>query len=97
MPRAASPIPSGIGTDVAALLALGVVLLAYGGVRAPERWMRAAATALVPVALLGIWLTSSRGGGAAALVGVAVLVAAAPDRPRQLLRRRWRRGRRRPC
>jgi hypothetical protein len=77
--------PIGYWNGLAALLAIAAVLLVHGGGRAPERWMRAAATALVPVALLGIWLTSSRGGAAAALIGLAVLVAAAPDRPRQLL------------
>ena len=45
--------------------------------------------------LLGIWLTSSRGGAVAVAVGLAVLVAASTDRSRLLLRIGDRRRRRR--
>ena len=77
--------PIGYWNGLAALLAVGVVLLLHGGVHAPLRWMRSAAVAAAPLALASIWLTSSRGGAVAALAGIAALLAASPDRVRQLL------------
>ena len=52
---------------------------------ASRRWQRSLATAVIPIALLGIWLTSSRGGAAAAVIGIVVLVAATGGRSRLLL------------
>src|SRR4051794_19052306 len=40
---------------------------------------------MIPLAILGIWLASSRGGALSLAVGAAVLVAASPDRIRQLI------------
>jgi hypothetical protein len=77
--------PLGYWNGMAALMAVCTVLLVDGSVAAPGRTLRAAATAALPLALLGIWLTSSRGGAAAAIVGVTVLVAGSPDRLRRLL------------
>lgn len=77
--------PLGYWNAMAALFAAAGVLLAYGGVQAPARGLRAASTALVPVALVGIWLADSRGGTVAVVVGLAILLATAPDRPRQLV------------
>jgi O-antigen ligase len=77
--------PIGYWNGAAAMLATAVILLAYAGARAPERWQRSLATAVIPIALLGIWLTSSRGGAAAAVIGVVVLVTASRDRSRLLL------------
>src|SRR4051812_16919684 len=76
--------PLGYWNAAAALLAASVTLLAYGAVRAPARELRAAAIAVIPPAALALWLTSSRGGAAAAVLAWAVLLAASPDRPRQL-------------
>jgi O-Antigen ligase len=77
--------PIGYWNGAAALLATAVILLAYSGARAPERWQRSLAAAVIPIALLGIWLTSSRGGAAAAVIGIVVLVAATGGRSRLLL------------
>ncbi len=87
VPNAAGRLsyPIGYWNGTAALLAAAATLLAYGGVKGPTRALRAAATAAIPLATLGIWLASSRGGGAAVVIAWAVLVAASPDRGRQLL------------
>jgi O-Antigen ligase len=77
--------PIGYWNGAAALLATAAILLAHSGARAPERWLRALSTSIVPLALLGVWLTSSRGGAAAAVAGIAVLLAAGADRRRQLV------------
>ena len=80
--------PVGYWNGAAALLAATATLLAYAADRAPRRAWRAVATAAIPVAILGLWFTHSRGGGAALVIGWLVLVAAtpAPDRGRQLIR-----------
>jgi hypothetical protein len=77
--------PLGYWNAMAALFAVGAILLAYGGVRAPTRALRSASTAVVPIALLGIWLADSRGGIVAAVIGLAILLAASPDRSRQVI------------
>jgi hypothetical protein len=77
--------PIGYWNGFAALLAVAAILLAYAGARAPTRQLRSAGTAALPLALLAIWLTDSRAGLVAAGIGLAVLVAASPDRWRQLL------------
>lgn len=77
--------PLGYWNAMAALFAVGAILLAYGGVRAPTRALRSASTAVVPIALLGIWLADSRGGIVAAVIGLAILLAASPDRSRQVV------------
>jgi hypothetical protein len=69
---------------LAALIAVATVLLAYGGAHGGARSLRVIAIATIPLAGLAIWLTSSRGGAAATLLGLAILVAASADRPRQL-------------
>ncbi len=77
--------PIGYWNGLAALLAAAAILLCWAGWSAPTRAVRAAATALIPVAGVGIWLAGSRGGGAAAIAGLVVLVAASPDRPKQVV------------
>jgi hypothetical protein len=86
IPNAAGRLsyPIGYWNGAAALLAAAATLLAYGGVRAPARLLRSLATATLGLALLGIWLADSRGGAVAALVAGAILVAASPNRVRQL-------------
>ena len=81
--------PIGYWNGLAALLAIAAVLLAHAGARAPERSAAVARRPRwLPLALLAIWLTDSRGGEAAAAVRVwPRSVAASPDRPRQLRRR----------
>jgi O-Antigen ligase len=90
VPNAAGRLsyPVGYWNGAAALLAVTATLLAYAAVRAPWRAGRAVATGAIPVAILALWLTDSRGGGGALVIGWAILVAAtpAPDRSRQLIR-----------
>jgi O-Antigen ligase len=82
IPNAAGRLtyPTGYWNATAGVLAAAGILLAYEGVRAPSRALRSAAMAAIPVAALGIWLASSRGGAAALLIGLAILVAATADR-----------------
>ncbi|MGH2957576.1 MAG: tetratricopeptide repeat protein [Solirubrobacterales bacterium] len=77
--------PIGYWNGAAALLAMDAILLAYAGASAPYRSLRSLAIAAMPLALLGVWLTSSRGGAAAAVAGMVVLLAASRDRGRQLV------------
>ncbi len=87
IPNAAGRLsyPVGYWNGAGALLAAAAVLLAYAGARAVTRTWRALATALVPLAVLGIWLSDSRGAGLALIVGVAILIAASSERSRLLL------------
>jgi hypothetical protein len=77
--------PIGYWNGAGALLAVTAVLLSYAGIRGPTRPLRSAAVAVFPVAVLGLWLTSSRGAGIALAIGLCILIAASPDRPRQLV------------
>jgi hypothetical protein len=77
--------PIGYWNGAAALFAVAAVLLAHFGAHAGNRQLRSMAVAVAPLALLGIWLASSRGGAVAAVLGLAVLLAASPDRSRQLV------------
>jgi hypothetical protein len=87
VPNAAGRLsyPIGYWNGIAALLAAAATLLAYGGIQGPTRLLRSVATAAIPLATLGIWLASSRGGAAALVIALAILVAASPDRTRQLV------------
>jgi hypothetical protein len=82
VPNAAGRLayPLGYWNAAGSLFATTTVLLAYGGARGGSRGLRAAATAMIPVACLGIWLANSRGAGVAVLLGLALLVAASADR-----------------
>jgi O-Antigen ligase len=75
--------PLGYWNGMAALFAVAAILLARAGAEAPTHALRTAGTALLPLALLGIWLADSRGGVAAAVLGLGILLASSPDRPRQ--------------
>ena len=77
--------PIGYWNGAGALFAVSVVLLAHAAATALSRMARIAATATIPLAVLGIWLSSSRGAGAALAVGLLVLVAASTERVRQLI------------
>jgi tetratricopeptide (TPR) repeat protein len=87
VPNAAGRLsyPIGYWNGFGGLLAVAVTLLAYAGARAPSRSMRSVAVALLPVTLLSVWLTDSRGSMIAVVIGVVVLVGTSPDRRRQLL------------
>jgi hypothetical protein len=67
--------PVGYWNGLGACLALGLVLLGWLGAEARTRLGRAAATAALPAFGLAMYLTSSRGGVAAAVVGGIALLA----------------------
>jgi O-Antigen ligase len=67
--------PIGYWNGLAACLAIQTVLLGWFGARAMTRLRRAVAIGLVPLPVLALYLTSSRGGFAAALAGGLVLLA----------------------
>jgi hypothetical protein len=77
--------PIGYWNAIAALLALGMVLLVWLGGTAWTMPGRAAAVATTPMLGVAMYLTSSRGGFAALLVGLVVLVAVGPRRPQLLV------------
>jgi hypothetical protein len=72
--------PIGYWNGLGAALALLICLLGWNAVRAPSPAWRSLATGLLPLAMLGLFLTSSRGGVLAAIVGLAVLTAALEKR-----------------
>jgi hypothetical protein len=76
--------PIGYWNGLAACVAAGVVLLTWLGAGARTRMGRAAAVGLIPLGGLALFLTSSRGGIAAALIGVAAVMALGPKRPQLL-------------
>jgi hypothetical protein len=77
--------PIGYWNGAGALFAVTAVLLAHAGATALSRQARVAATAVLPLAVLGIWLSSSRGAGIALVAGLIVLIAASTERVRQLV------------
>ena len=77
--------PIGYWNGAGALFAVTAVLLAHTGATALSRPARIAATAVLPVAVLGIWLSSSRGAGIALAAGLIVLIAVSTERVRQLV------------
>jgi hypothetical protein len=76
--------PIGYWNGLAACMALALVLLAWFGAQARTLPGRAAAVAAMPLPILTIYFTASRGGAAAAAIGLATLVALGPARPRIL-------------
>jgi hypothetical protein len=77
--------PTGYWNATAALLALGAVLMTWLGASARSVAGRAASVGVVPMLGLGIYLASSRGGFAALVLGIVVLIAAGPNRPTLVL------------
>jgi hypothetical protein len=77
--------PIGYWNAAGALLAVTAVLLSYAGIRGPTRSVRSAAIGVFPLAVLALWLTSSRGAGIALAIGLCIVIATSPDRPRQLV------------
>jgi hypothetical protein len=86
VPNAAGRLayPVGYWNGAGALFAIAAVLLSDATVTAPSRSLRTAATAALPLTVLGIWLASSRGAGVALLIGLVVLVAASTRRALRL-------------
>jgi O-Antigen ligase len=86
IPNAAGRLsyPIGYWNGAASMLAVAAVLLAFCAANAATRLMRTLATAAIPAMVLGIWLTSSRGGLIALGLGWAVMLAATGSRGRLL-------------
>ncbi len=86
LPAAASRLsyPIGYWNGLAAAMAIGVVLLVWLGGHARAAAVRAAAVAVIPLPILVVYLASSRGGVAAGIVGLAVLLGVGPSRARML-------------
>jgi hypothetical protein len=87
IPNAAGRLsyPIGYWNGAGALFAIAAVLLSHAASVARSSLLRAASVAAIPLAVLGIWLASSRGAGIALIVGVLVLVAASTERGRRLV------------
>lgn len=76
--------PIGYWNALAACMALAIVLLGWLGAQGRTPAVRAAAVGAIPIPVLAIYLTSSRGGVAATVIGVAALLALGPARTRLL-------------
>lgn len=74
--------PIGYWNGLAAAMAACIVLLGWLGVTARTRIARSAATALIALPVLAIYIADSRGGTAAAGLGAIALVALGPARVR---------------
>ncbi len=88
VPNAAGRLsyPLGYWNGAAALLAIAAVLGLYASTTAPSRALRSIAVGVIPIAGLGIWLASSRGGALAVGAGLVVLVCGTADRLRLVFR-----------
>ncbi len=86
LPAAANRLsyPIGYWNGLAAAMAIGVVLLVWLGAQARTAGVRAAAVGAIPLPILVVYLASSRGGVAAGVVGLAVLLGVGPARARML-------------
>jgi hypothetical protein len=76
--------PIGYWNGLAAAMAVAAVLLVWFGTHARAVAVRAAAVAALPLPILVIYLASSRGGVAAGVAGLAVLLALGPARATML-------------
>ncbi len=72
--------PVGYWNGLAAAMATAITLLAWLGARSGTPLARSASTAAIPVVLLALWMTDSRGGLVAAALGIAVMLAAGQRR-----------------
>jgi hypothetical protein len=77
--------PIGYWNGLAACLAIGAIILVWANANATSRAARAVASGLLPAYGLAIYLTSSRGGFAAAVVGFVLLLARDRRRAQLLL------------
>jgi len=82
IPGAAARVsyPLGYWNAVGACMTLAIVLLAWLAGSGRERWIRALATAVIPLVGLTLFLTASRGSMLALGAGLAALVLAGPRR-----------------
>jgi O-Antigen ligase len=76
--------PIGYWNGLAGAMAIAAVLLVWWGAQARAAAVRAAAVAVIPLPILVVYLASSRGGVAAGVIGLAVLLVLGPARARML-------------
>jgi hypothetical protein len=76
--------PIGYWNGLGACAAFALILLAWQAAHGQARRTRSLSTALIPVPALAIFLSASRGGLAAALLGLVVIVWAGPRRQEAL-------------
>jgi O-antigen ligase len=74
--------PIGYWNGLAAVMATAVLLLTWLGVFAGSRAGRAAAAGAMPLAVLALWMTDSRGGVVAAAIAFVILAATSLGRAR---------------
>lgn len=77
--------PIGYWNGLGACVAIGILLLAWFSAQGGGRLGRAAATGLLPAFGLALYLTSSRGGIAATVIGGCALLVLSRDRARVLV------------
>jgi hypothetical protein len=76
--------PIGYWNGLAAVMAMGAVLLSWLGVSARTALARALAIGGLPLCALVVYLASSRGGAVAGVIGLAVLIGFGRERLQQL-------------
>ena len=76
--------PIGYWNGLAAVTAAAIALLTWFAAASASRWWRSLAVAALPVVMLALWITDSRGGIIAAAIAIAILVAIGPARTRLL-------------
>ncbi|MGI8461490.1 MAG: O-antigen ligase family protein [Solirubrobacterales bacterium] len=72
--------PLGYWNAMGACMATALVLCVWLGAGAPTRGLRALALASIPIVVLSLFFSGSRGGVLAAIVGIAVLLVVGPRR-----------------
>ena len=72
--------PIGYWNGLAAAMAAAIVLLGWLGGRGETRLGRSLAVGMLPIAVLALWATDSRGGFITALLACAVLIGVGPSR-----------------
>jgi O-antigen ligase/polysaccharide polymerase Wzy-like membrane protein len=87
LPAAAGRLsyPIGYWNGLAAVMAMGVVLLVWLGGQARAAGVRAASVGVIPWPILVVYLASSRGGVIAGVAGLAVLLGLGPARARMFV------------
>jgi hypothetical protein len=74
--------PIGYWNGLAAVMAAAIALLGWFAASSPSGKVRSAAVGAMPVVLLALWMTDSRGGVVAAGLAYATLIATGPLRSR---------------
>jgi hypothetical protein len=74
--------PIGYWNGLAAVTAAAIALLGWFAASSPSRTVRSAAVGAMPVVMLALWMTDSRGGVIAAALAYATLIGTGPLRSR---------------